>query len=126
MGQGLLVNIDLGRGSEILRILDEAGLRVSVALWALLDEYNDWRLILVSRRLDGGSQLEAYGLVNDALRAAGFPIKDKPSIVILPMTDPTVRALRYFRQTKDVERTRIGGQQFGNRWVEDGYVYRVS
>jgi len=21
---------------------------------------------------------------------------------------------------------RIGGQQLGNRWVEDGYVYRVS
>jgi len=25
-----------------------------------------------------------------------------------------------------VEGERIGGQQFGNRWVEDGYVYRVS
>jgi hypothetical protein len=43
------------------------------------------------------------------------------------MTDPTVRALRrYFRNNKDAEGERIGGQQLGNRWVEDGYIYRVK
>ncbi|HUE04187.1 MAG TPA: hypothetical protein VMR62_31850 [Bryobacteraceae bacterium] len=126
MGQALLVDVDLDRGAEILRILDEAGLEVSVALWAVLGEYNDWRLLIASRQLDG-SQLEAYGLVNDALRAAGFPMGKRPSIVILPMTDPTVRALRrYFRNNKDAEGERIGGQQLGNRWVEDGYIYRVK
>jgi hypothetical protein len=83
MGQALLVDVDLDRGAEILRILDEAGLEVSVALWAVLGEYNDWRLLIASRQLDG-SQLEAYGLVNDALRAAGFPMGKRPSIVILP------------------------------------------
>jgi hypothetical protein len=127
MGQALLVSVDLDRGSEILRILDEAGLRVSVALWALLEEYNDWRLLLASRRLDAASQLEGYGLVNDALRAAGFSVEDKPSIVILPMADPTVRTLRrLFGRAKTVEGMRLGGQQIGKRWVEDAYVYRIS
>jgi hypothetical protein len=122
-----LVSVDLDRGSEILRILDEAGLRVSVALWALLEEYNDWRLLLASRRLDAASQLEGYGLVNDALRAAGFSVEDKPSIVILPMADPTVRTLRrLFGRAKTVEGMRLGGQQIGKRWVEDAYVYRIS
>lgn len=127
MGQALLVGIDLERGSEILRILDQAGIRVSVALWAVLEEYNDWRLLLASRRLDANRLLESYGLVNDALRAAGFPMEHKPSIVILAMTDPTVRELRrIFGKATNAEGMRLGGQQIGNRWVEDAYVYRIS
>jgi hypothetical protein len=120
MGQALLVNVDLDTGAEIVRIVDEAGIRVSVAAWIVLDEYGDWRFLMSSRH-------KASGLVFDALDAAAFPVRKTPTILILPMTDPTVRALRrYFRQNKDVEGERIGGQRFGNRWVEDGYVYRVS
>ena len=126
MAQALLVNIDLSIGSEILRILDDAGIKVSVAAWIVVEEYGDWRLLLSSRQL-GPSLLEAYGLVNDALRAAGFPIEKKPSILILPMTDSTVRALRrIFGKAKTVAGMRLGGQQIGKRWVEDAYVYRIS
>jgi len=49
MGNALLVRIDLDEGAEILRILDEAGLKVLVALWIHLEEYIDWRLPLCSR-----------------------------------------------------------------------------
>jgi len=66
-------------------------------------------------------------LVFDALNAAGFPIEKTPTIFILPMTDPSVRALRrIFGKAKTVEGMRLGGQQIGNRWVEDAYVYRIS
>jgi hypothetical protein len=127
MGQALLVNVDLDSGAEILRIMDTAEVKVSVAAWIVLEEYGDWRLLISSRQLDAAGPGKASGLVFDALHAAEFPVKKTPTILILPMTDPTVRALRrYFRQNKDVEGERIGGQQFGNRWVEDGYVYRVS
>ncbi|MGO4883974.1 MAG: hypothetical protein ACLP59_24590 [Bryobacteraceae bacterium] len=127
MGQALLVSVDLDTGGEILRILDEASLKVTVALWALLEEYTDWRLVLASRRFDVVGTLEAHGIINDALRAAGFPIENKPSILILPMTDSTVRALRrIFGKVKSVEGMRLGGQQIGSRWVEDAYVYRIS
>ena len=127
MGQGLLVNIDLNTGAEVLRILDEAGIKVSVATWIVLDEYGDWRLLLSSRQLGAGGLLEAYGIVNDALRAADFPFERTPTILILPMADPTVRALRrIFGNAKSAEGMRIGGQQIGKRWVEDGYIYRVS
>ena len=127
MGQALLVNVDLDAGAEILRIMDRAGVRVSVAAWIVLDEYGDWRLLLSSRQLDAAGPGKASGLVFDALVAADFPVEKTPTILILPMTDTTVRALRrHFRQRENVEGARIGGQQFGNRWVEDGYVYRVS
>jgi hypothetical protein len=129
MGQALLVNIDLATGAEILRIIEKAGVKVNVALWVKLEEYSDWRLLVSSRQLDAAGPGKASGLVFDALVAADFPVEKTPTILILPMADSTVRALRrYFQNVKGTttEGRRIGGQQFGNRWVEDGYVYRVS
>jgi hypothetical protein len=127
MGQALLVNLDLDLGAKILRILDQADLKVRVALWVHLEEYTDWRLVFASRRFDDAGILGGYSLLNRALAAAGFPIETKPATMILPMTDPTIRGLRRsFGKAKSVEGMRLGGQQIGNRWVEDGYVYRVS
>jgi hypothetical protein len=127
MGQALLVNVDLDAGAEILRIMDRAGVRVSVAAWIVLDEYGDWRLLLSSRQLDAAGPGKASGLVFDALVAADFPVEKTPTILILPTTDPTVRTLRrIFSKARTVEGMRLGGQMIGKRWVEDGYVYRVS
>jgi len=127
MGQALLVNVDLEAGAEILRIMDRAGVKVSVAAWIVFDEYGDWRLLLSSRQLDAAGPGKASGLVFDALVAADFPVEKTPTILILPTTDPTVRALRrIFGKAKTVEGMRLGGQMIGKRWVEDAYVYRIS
>jgi hypothetical protein len=127
MGNALLVNIDLDRGAQMLRILDEAGLKVSVAAWVHLEEYTDWRFLLCSRQFDALDLPNAFGLLNRTLDSGGFPLEKKPPTLILPMSDPFVRALRrIFRKPASVEGMRIGGQQIGNRWVEDGYAYRIS
>lgn len=127
MGQALLVNVNLQAGAEILRIMDTAGVKVSVAAWVVFDEYGDWRLLLSSRQLDAAGPGKASGLVFDALVAADFPVERTPTILILPMADSTVRALRRsFGKARAVEGMRLGGQQIGKRWVEDAYVYRIS
>jgi hypothetical protein len=127
MGQALLVSVDLDAGAEILRILDTAGVKVSVALWVNLEEYSDWRLLMSSRQFDAVGRHKASGLVFDALDAAGFPVEKTMSILILPMTDPTVRTLRrIFSKAKTAEGMRLGGQMIGKRWVEDAYVYGIS
>jgi hypothetical protein len=127
MDKAVLVNIDLEAGSEILRILDHANLRVAVALWAHLPEYGDWRLVLGSRKFDAAGPLDGYGLLHDALNAASFPLEKTPSIVILSMTDPFIRALRrIFGKTKSVDGMRLGGQMIGDRFVEDAFAYRVA
>jgi hypothetical protein len=42
------------------------------------------------------------------------------------MTDPFVRQLRRrFGKAKSVEGMRLGGQLFGDRYIEDAYVYRI-
>jgi len=114
-------------GAELLEALDRAKLKVSVALWMHLPEYEDWRLVVSARRLDSLGPLEAYGLLNDALDAAGFTPEKTPPILILPMADPSIKALRrLFGKTKSVEGMRLGGQMIGDRFIEDAYVYRIS
>ena len=127
MGQGLLVNVDLDTGAEILRIVEKAGVKVNVALWVKLEEYSDWRLLMSSPQFDAAGPGRASGLVFDALVAADFPVERTPTILILPPTDSTVRALRRtFGKAKTVEGMRLGGHMVGKRWVEDAYVYRIS
>jgi len=48
MDKAAMVSLDIDRGSELLDALERANLRVGVALWTYLSEYEDWRL-LVSR-----------------------------------------------------------------------------
>ena len=51
MDKTVLVVRDLANGTEILEALDRAKLDIYVAVWAYLDEYPDWRLVLASPAL---------------------------------------------------------------------------
>jgi hypothetical protein len=127
MDTSALVSVEFAKGSRILQILDDAGLQVKVAMWAVLAEYEDWRLILSSRKFDTDDLRDAYGLLHEALDAAGFPLEQTPPVVILPTSDPFIRAMRkIFGKAESVEGMRLGGQSIGDRFVEDGYTYRVS
>ena len=127
MGQTAMVGIDIVKGSELVEALEQAKVKVRVALWAYLSEYEDWRLVLAAPQFDSPGQRDAYGYLHDLLAPAGFTPRNTPSIVILPTTDSFVRELRrVYGKAKSVEGTRIGGQLIGDRFVEDAYVYRVS
>jgi len=127
MDKALLVSIDVENCAQILAILDAANLKVSVALWLLTPDYEDHRFVLAARAFDKVPLREAFGMVHDALDAAGFGIERTPPLLILRMTDPFVRALlRTFGKARSVPGMRLGRQTIGDRWVEDAYVYRVS
>jgi hypothetical protein len=122
-----MVSPDINRGSELLDALDRAKLKVGVALWAYLSEYEDWRLIVSARRFDLLDLRAAYGLLHDSLAPAGFTPRNTPTVMILRTADPFIRDLRrIFGKAKSVEGMRLGGQMFGGRFVEDAYVYRIS
>lgn len=113
-------------GAKIVQILDDAGLTIKVALWLYTSEYEDWRFVLSSGRLDSAKPSDAYGLIHDALEHGGLALEQTPTLMILRMADPFVRALRLsFGKTKSVEGMRLGGQMIGDRFVEDAIVYRV-
>jgi hypothetical protein len=127
MDKTALVGFEVENGAKILQILDDAGLQTKVALWAFLGEYDEWRLVLSSRKFDDGSLRDAYGLLHQALDAVGFPLELTPTVVILRTSDPFIKALRkIFGKTKSVEGMRLGGQTLGNRFLDDAYVYSIS
>ena len=127
MAKTALVSPDIEKGARILRILDDAGVKVSVALWVFLPDYEDWRFILSARKFDSVGQKDAYGLLHDTLDAAGFSLEDTPTVGIFRNTDPFIRSLRkIFGKAKSVEGMRLGGQTLGDHFVEDGYAYRIS
>ena len=126
MDKAALVTVDLAKGTAWLKALDDFGLGISVAMWVYLPEYEDWRFVLSARRLDAVRLPKAYGLVHDAFDRAGFPLERTPTLLILPMKDPFIRELRRtYGKAKTVEGRRIGGQMIGDRFVEDGFVYRI-
>lgn len=127
MDKAVLVNVEIAIGAEILHALDEADLQVKVAAWLQLPKYRDWRLILASREFEVADVRDAHGLIRKALNLAGFPIERTPTILPMGMSEPLIRGLRkIIAKTKNIEGVRLGGQTIGGRFVEDGYVYRIS
>ena len=127
MAEKVLVEADLGKSEKIVSALEEAGIHVALALWAVFPEYDDWRLVLASRSLDSLSLGEAYLRVNRILKEAGITVWETPTIFIMKTTDPFVRALRkVFGKAKSVTGMRLGGQSWGGRLVEDAYAYKIA
>jgi len=127
MDKAAMVSLDISRGGELLDALERAKLKVGVALWMYSSEYEDWRLVLSSRRFDSLDRRDAYRLLHETVAPAGFTPEKTPPILILPMTDPSIRELRrLFGKGKSVEGMRLGGQMIGDRFVQDAYVYRIS
>jgi hypothetical protein len=121
-----LVAVEYRAGLELVQALDHAALSISVAMWVYLSYYEDWRFLLASRRLDAAKGPSAYGLVRDAFAESGITFERTPTLLILEMYDPFIRALRsMFAETKNVEGMRLGGQLIGDRFVEDALVYRI-
>ena len=122
-----MVTLDISRGSDLVEALEHAKLNLRLALWAYLSEFEDWRLILSSPQFDTAGSKGRYGLLQEALDASGVPLEKTPPVLILPTTDKFVRDLRRrVGKTKSQDGVRLSLQLFGDRFVEDGYVYRVN
>jgi len=71
-----MVSLDI-RGSELLDALERANLKVGVALWTYLSEYEDWRLVVSARQLDSLDLRDAYRLLHDSLAAADSRLRTR-------------------------------------------------
>ena len=125
MDQATLVNVDVSAGQKVLDALDHAGVKVTVALWIVSSDYDDWRLILSSPSLDQDDLLKAHEQLAEALHDP-FVYMRAP-ILILPTKDPLIRDLRrMFGKAKDVNGMLLGGQTLGKKFISDAYVYRIQ
>jgi hypothetical protein len=127
MGKTALVEVDLKKSEKMVSALEDSGMRVAVAMWVHFPEYEDWRFVLSSKDLDGTSLGDAYLKVNRTLNKAGLSVWEIPPIFIMKTTDPFIRALRkVFGKTTNVVGMRLGGQVWGDRFVDDAYAYKIA
>ena len=54
-----MVSIDVSQGADILEALERAHLKVSVALWMFLSEFEDWRLVVSSHQFNTADPRDA-------------------------------------------------------------------
>jgi hypothetical protein len=126
MDTSTLVNFDIENGKEVIDALDREGKSPNVALWAKIPDYEDWRLVIASDRIDQTSSLSGYTEINESLKRAGFPFRRKPTISLRSMDKPFIQALRRsFASAADTYGMRLGGQMFGDQYLEDAFVYRI-
>ena len=127
MDSSVLVSYDIESGKEVIEALDRDGKSPDVALWAKLADYEDWRLVIASDRLDKSSSLSGYEEIDAAMRKAGISYRKRPTIFWRPMDKPFIQALRkIFSSASDTYGMRLGGQIFGDQYVEDAFVYRIQ
>jgi len=126
MDQTFLVNIEFQKSAEVVAALDRAKVKVDVALFAHLDEYGDWRLVLAARAFDRLEMRKAFRLVRDAMDAAGMTGYHNLPILIYRMDHPFIRELRKkSAKWKYVEGDRIALELIADKFVDDSYVYRI-
>jgi hypothetical protein len=126
MAATALVNFDFENVETAIRALDAAGKELCVALWAKLPDYESWRLIIASEKIDQESPLIGYEQIVEALRNANIPMRRRPDILLLPMKSKMIEGLRSaFGAAKDVYGMRLGGQTFGDKYIEEAFVYRI-
>jgi len=127
MDNETLVSFDIENGKQVIDALDKDGKGPKVALWAKLPEYEDWRLVIASDRLNQSSSISGYAEINSALERAGIPFLRQPTIFLRPMDKPFITGLRtVFAKAADTYGLRLGGQVFGDQYIEDAFVYRIT
>lgn len=126
MGTAALVSFDIENGQSVIKALDDDGKAPKVALWAKLPDYENWRLVLASDHLDQSSPFSGYSEINEAMEKAQIPINRQPTVFLRPMSNPMIEELRrLFGSTADTYGMRLGGQMFGDKYLEDAFVYRI-
>jgi hypothetical protein len=126
MDSATLVNFDIEQGQEVIDALDRDGKSPNVALWAKLPEYEDWRLVIASDKLDQTSTLKGYTQINESLKRLGIPLRRRVALALRPVQRPFIQALRHtFGSAGDTYGMRLGGQMFGDQYIEDAFVYRI-
>jgi len=126
MATETLVSFDIENGQKAIEALDRDGKAPNVAFWAKLPDYETWRLVIASDRLDQSSARSGYLEINEAMKKAGISIRRQPAIFLRPMNNPMIEALRSaFASTSDTYGMRLGSQTFGGKYLEDAFVYRI-
>lgn len=127
MAKATLLSPDLELGDEILEMLDAGKFPVTAALWVLSEELGGWQFVIGTPFYEKLGTREAYGRLIAALRVDDPVSMRFDDVRLMGNRDPFVRELRQiFGKAASVKGMRLGGQRFGNMYIEDAVVYRIK
>jgi hypothetical protein len=126
MAPGTLLSFVIESGNKVIDALDRDDKTPDVALWAKIPDYEEWRLPIASDSLDRTLPLSGYEEINAAMKKAGISYRTHPSILLRSVDNPMILALQnLFATAKDTYGMRLGGRKFGDKYLEDAFVYRI-
>jgi len=119
----------ISAGSDLIGRLDDAGLKVSGALWFYETDSNDWRLIIVSPDVRAKGVKTVYEEVQAVVRATSddqsiISLKD---ISVVDSDDPLISLLKIAIKTDNgISRIRFSRNMINGTLIEDSYIYRLT
>ena len=115
-------------GLTLTKALDEAGLRVSSALWFYFEEPNQWRYVFVSSAVGSIGPLKVYKQVLGVIRALNGTLRTlgASNIVAVPSRRSLAELLnKPFGIFSESGAVRMPPDVEG-QFVEDAYIYRLT
>jgi hypothetical protein len=119
-----LVDKDLDAGRELLRLLAEARIPVSVAFWMYQEESQAWRLAIATPLVDNPGPRQAYERIQAAM-SPGFPLNIVHVKALSPNDEFAVAMKTASLQNPEDEYLHFFHSTVLGVPVDDVYVYKV-
>ena len=118
-----LVDQDIQNGGKLVDALRKQ-LPISAAFWLNTEEWNEWRLVIVSPMVSEGNARQAYHKIEKALEQTGVPIPLE-NISVLSPTNLRYKQVRLASQGVPTGVT--VAQSFGGLGAAgDAYIYIMN
>ena len=127
MAETTLVNDDVRAGSELVRILDEAGFPVTAAAWIYFPDAEEWRLVIRTPKAAKNLQ-EAFLDVARAMDAKG-DLRAKLNLArikLVPPTDLLLKALGSVVSAPGLSKIRFSRNVVNGIYIDDALIYRLA
>lgn len=127
MAAEALVKDDIEVGAQIVRALDEAGIKVVAAFWLLYEESGSWKLWIASPEAAKDLQA-AYVKVADILASKGPPLSafDLSRIKLVREKDRMTKAMGQVIRAPNLALVRFSKNMINGIYIEDALIYRLA
>jgi hypothetical protein len=116
-------------GAELTAKLDESGLPITTALWFLVPELNEWRLLFASPEVATKGPRDVYEKIQTAVGQLGDKASAVPlsSIGLMDANADLVRLLKVaIRTGPGVNRIRFSKNTINGHFIDDALIYRAA
>ena len=118
-----MVELDIAAGRQVLEALGKAGFPITLAMWALEEESDNWRLVIASPVYDAEGPRGAYSKILDVLTASHRPL-DLPDIRVVSPNDKLVVLVSGMHRVSNLKHgIRLGDSYIGPYHFGGLYIY---